>query len=318
MRASRLRHRHAFTLVELLVSTSLAMVLATIATTSFFQFSRMVGRAEMRQAMYSTAQHFAASADRSLSSLQQSCAVAMVSDGAGRLQFAFMRSKYQGYDFQPPSDTNGGNAVMKVNTDLTWELWDYDQATGILRTASNTPAVVGNNPGREFRSGSFSPAGVNHNNQTFINLAKPRRTLDPVDPFRAFPGGLDDNLYFPNSATPPVSLASPSDDLGDYSDLLLNLRPMIKGITDLSMEVVLHDGTIQVWDPAVASTRIYDGVWLDGRLSPGLDGVETWAGSAVSQRPRLLRIRYTVFERRTKATATFSFSFALPGMSGVP
>lgn len=304
-----------FTLIELMVSTSLAMALATIATTSFYQFSKMVGRAEARLAMVAAAQHTFALFDRSMSSLQQTGAFVAHADGGGHIVLCFLRAKDEAFDFERPSG-NGAGAI--VSNDLIWEMWEYDQSTGQLRVGGNTSSVIANAPGRTFRSGSFTPAGVNYNGRTFINLPKPRRTLDATDPFRAFPGGLDDNIMFPNSATPPVSLANARDDIGDYSDLLRNLRPAMTGVTDLSWELLQHDGSSLVLDPATAVTRVFDGVWLDGRMASSLDAASIYANSAIAKRPRLLRLRLTMLDRRSKVQSTFSFSFALPGMGPTP
>jgi hypothetical protein len=51
-----------------------------------------------------------------------------------------------------------------------------------------------------------------------------------------------------------------------------------------------------------------------------LEAAPVWSGSAVSKRPQLLRLRFTLVDqlKRPDLSFTFSFSFALPGLSHGP
>ncbi len=309
-----------FTLIELLICSAIAMVLAGFCVSTFYQFRKVVVRAESRQAMYGTAQNTYAYLQRTLSSVQQSCAFAvtrvqrdvLLDPDPGEIRVAFMRGKESIDSFR------GFDSANKVFSDLTWELWVWNRANQTLSIANNSIGDA-TNPGRAFQSGAFSPAGVSYNGKWFHVTPQARRTLNPADPFGAGAGSLDDNILFPNASG--VSMASPLGDIGDYTDLVNNLAVVLENVSDLSFELVTHSGAVHVVDDsAAAAPLVFQGVWLDGRLAPTLTAAPIYATSDLARRPRLLRLRYTVTDPRWRNDAaplstTFSFSFALPGLS---
>jgi Tfp pilus assembly protein PilE len=182
----------------------------------------------------------------------------------------------------------------------------------------------------------------------FRTVAQPRRYLDPAHPF----GGpdpadptvsrLDDNMWFPDTTAAgypdpdPVTRITKSrlddnstykisEDVGDFSDLQKGLRtPTFSQITDLVWELVPHDETLPAIriDDAVSGSPaplVLQGVWLDGRLGSGatasLKPPQLFPGSDAARRPKLLRTRFTLTDRQTQVSQTFSFSFAWPGLA---
>jgi hypothetical protein len=303
--------------MELLISTSIAMVLASVATTAYIQLSRAVARAEARMAMFSSAQRLYTQLHRILASVQPSCAMVVKTVANGEVRFIFMRAIEDEWDFVPPANDTIKNST--TNPDLVWEEWVWLRSTQTLRMASSsrgTPTY----PGRYFISGSFTPAGVNYSGKAFYAVPQPRRTLDPVDPTDAATNSLNDNIYFPNSASPAVSLANPKGDIGDFTDLENGLVPVLKQVSDLSFELITHDGTSIIVDDSAttAPPRVFQGVWPDGRLAPTLSAAPAFATSDLARRPRTLRLRFTLSDSRAGVASTFSFSFALPGLSPTP
>lgn len=300
--------RRGFTLIELLVSTGIAMALASLATTAFIQLSKTVARMEARMAMHTSAQRLYTQLNRTFACMQQSCAFVARSTLDTDVRLIFMRAREQEWNYGQagPGET--------INPDLVWEEWVWTRADQTLRVGANTPQ-------RSFQvGGSFSPAGVNYQTRTFIATPQPRRTLTVADPTGSAAGGLNDNIYFPNGSTPAVSQANANDDIGDFTELERNLMPVLDRVSDLSFEIITHDGTAVTLDDSASTVppRVFQGVWLDGRMAASLSAAPAYATSELAKRPRLLRMRFTMTDAKLKITCPFSFSFALPGLAATP
>jgi type II secretory pathway pseudopilin PulG len=185
----------AFSLIELMISTALALAMLSLATTAFFRFRAISERAETRLAIHTSAQRLYTQLQRTFACVQPSCAFVVRTTAGSEIRLVFMRAKEHNWDFMIPSNTS------VVNPDLVWEEWVWTRADGTLRNAASS-AGTASSPGRSFSSGSFSPAGVNYSGQTFRTTPQPRRTLDTADPFHAANGGLDDNMLFPAGPYP--------------------------------------------------------------------------------------------------------------------
>lgn len=301
------RRYRAFTLIELMISTAIAMLIAGLVTTTFLETRKAINRAEARLAMHAQAQTIFHALHRSFTSLQQTCAMVALSrqaggsPEAGQVDLIFMRAKENRNDFWQEGD-------CLSQSQLAWEEWRWLASTRTLYAA--TSSAVGEKADsrrrRRFTLGSsFIPAGsgVDYNGRTFINQAKPRRWLDPANPLAT----LDDNLWFPGVHATPAqvppwsdltprqwipSLAPTDKDEGDYGDLQSNLAIECTGVTDFALEFVLHDPavTMPVPSPLTATSRpgprppgqvaidaryddqvVWQGVWLDGRMGLTLD-----------------------------------------------
>jgi Tfp pilus assembly protein PilE len=303
--------RSAFTLIELLVATAIAMAMAALVTSAFIQVRKLIARAEATIAMNTAALSVYTNMDRHLQALQQSCAMvvtttASVNGGGGEVRIIFMRGKEDAEDFQYTQQ------YLPVNTDLVWQEWDWRQDTANVLTASSTPD-------RSFSPNhSFKPSGsAEYQYQPFENLPQPRRTLSATAPTTASPGGLDDNIYFPTAAG-ATSSAADAGDVGDYTDLQNHLVPGLSGVTDWSMQIVAHEGTVTTIDDTSTTTVVLPGVWLDGRMADTLTAPPDYAHSALLKRPRLLRLHFTLTDTKAVIQRSFSFSFALPGLAPEP
>lgn len=316
------RPRAAFTLIELMVSTVLAMILLGLSITAFYNFRKMVARSEARLAMHASAQTTYTYLQRTLASVQQSCAFvatrvqgnAALTPDPGEIRLLFMRAKEQISSYREVA-----NEDKYIRNDLTWELWVWKRGDRTLSIANNSNGDT-SVPGRNFVSGAFTPAGVNFNGKRFYTTPQPRRTLDAANPFTAAAGGLDDNILFPGVSG--TSMANAAFDVGDYTDLTRNLSVVLDNVSDLAFDIVTMDGTSYlINDASAAAPVVLNGVWLDGRLGPALTSIPAYATSDAAKRPRLLRMRLTLADPRYRResvplTAAFSFSFALPGLSG--
>ena len=93
-----------FTLIELMVSSALAILLAMVATSAFLQIRRAVARSEARLAMHADAERIYASLHRRLGSLQQTGALvyastAQSSSRGGSVSLVFLRAKEHPIDW---------------------------------------------------------------------------------------------------------------------------------------------------------------------------------------------------------------------------
>jgi hypothetical protein len=317
-----------FSLIELLISVSIAVAIAAMMSTAFFQTRAAITRAQARLALADEARSIYMALAASITSAQQSCAVvamAVQRTGAatgdpGSVSLIFMRGN---------DDKDSFGATSYDSSQIVWEQWQWRRGTGTIHAGTNRPIQ---DDARQFNVAStFRPnGGVDYKGKAFVNVPQPRRHLDPADPVGppALAGPaksrLDDNIWFPDPANPHQSLVS-TEDLGDYGDLQIAIAaPAFDHVTDLCFQIVPHDESLPVVsvDDSADATTVWQGVWLDGRLGAGADRTDAtlapphvFPGSDGARRPKLLRLRFTLVEPRSKVAQTFSFSFAWPGMA---
>lgn len=345
----------AFTLIELLISTALAMLLAAVAISTYYQVRRAVARAEAGMAMCDSAQTVYAYMHAASGSLQQSCAMAAYAHErgsagpvpeAGEIRLVFMRGKEHVSDFVSLASAESS---AYVRNDLTWEMWHWRRSDRTFSVGVNSWGDT-TDPGRSFLSGAFTPvpatgAAVNYNGARFFVTPQPRRTLDwsspMTGPSAAGLGFLDDNLLFPNASG--VSMANPLSDIGDYTDVQNGMTTVLRNVADMSFVLVAHDGSQTTLDDAPSSFAanhaatlgwdVRQGVWLDGRLltdrplatdpPSGLPDASNYISSPLPKRPVLLRVVMTLEDPRWRNSSaplsrTFTFSFPLPGLRNMP
>jgi hypothetical protein len=288
--------RQGLTLLEILVSTTLALIMASLCVGAYLQSRAAILAAEVRLTMNDRAQALYHALYRDCQSVMPQCAM-VVQMSPGGISWICMRGKEDSYDYNPAQNTYA--------TDLVWLQWQWQNQA--LSRGTSTPE-------RSFTaSKAVSLHGIALQGETFINLPQPRRFLDPTTPLLT----LDDNAYFPSAGAGSVSQADPLGDIGDATDLAQRLTTAAPGVTMLSLQLVFHDGTTQTFDGTGAATVVIPGVWLDGRLAPRLSDLPDYAHSPVVGRPESLRLLMTLTDRGTGISQTYSFSFALPGLSPV-
>lgn len=330
-----------FTLIELLISVGISVGLAAVAAKAFSEIRTMVQRRDALLQLHRSAEtvqlqlatrlsmsmpHQALVADA------QTPPVGSVRAGLPTLRLLWMRGKEHPNDWSGGIYDNGNNVSWyNENTDLYWELWEYRPEEQTLYVASSARAW-------SFTiSGSFAdPTGtLQLQNQTFKNMAQPRRVLGvaPGGAAEAWWTTLDDNRLFAPTRTSATSNAG-TGDIGDWGHLQLRLRPVVTGMVELSVAMVPGDGSAAPvvtagWDaagsPQATSTTtggssplLYAGIRQDGFAGdaagrvPG-QNLYDWTASDAGRRPVLLRCRWTLADGRTGIRQTFSHSFRLPG-----
>jgi len=316
-------NRPGFTMIELLVSIALATVLTAVCISAFQQGVANIKRTEAKVRMHANAQTVYAYMEHSLSSLMQDTAIVTASTqstgpGTGDVTLIFMHGK------EDETDWIWLLGQTYQNSDLQWEIWKWTAATQQLSvgTSSNNRCFT--------VTSSFKPDGYNdYLNQTFLNVDQPRRTLSATNPYL----DLDSNVYFPTSATPGATVSAASTgDIGDWTDLNTNRLPVLTSVSDFAFQLVDCDATYTTIDDTATTLNEIDGCWLDGRIATATasaaapnyqfpvmypDTQTYFPQSAFAHRPRLLRVRFTLTDAASAASQTFSFSFALPGLSGV-
>ena len=286
-------HRQALTLLEMLISTTLALLMAGLCVGAYLQAHTAILNAEIRLTLNDRAQAIYHALYRNCQSAMPQCGMVIVS-GIGSVQWIFMRGKEDSFDYNPSSDN--------YKTDLLWQEWQWTNSK--LLTGSSSPE-------RTFAASQpMVMHGVNFRNTSFINLPQPRRWLDPSAPLTT----LDDNVYFPSNGPGTTSNANPTSDIGDATDLSRNLAPAAAQVTNLTLQLVCHDGSVRTFDGSASSTTVFPGVWLDGRLAARLSDPPNYTTSPIPQRPELVRIRFTLAEVGSTITQTYCFSFNLPGL----
>lgn len=341
--------RRGFTLLELVVSSAIAMGIAAMATQAFFQVQKLIRRNEALMALHQQAKVMYMALEGSLASAQQSCAVVVRSVrraapvapavDPGRVDLIFMRGNEQKDGYSARSDSG-----QSLNTSqIVWEEWTWKRGTECVHAGTNRPMAKNpkfDYPARWFRPGiAFRPSGAggpNYLDKDFFNAPQPRRYLDPADPTGGpalsgpAVGRLDDNIWFPSAADPTVSAinygtpANPipePEDIGDYTDLQRALQaPAFTQVSDLALQIVLHDETVLTVDDSADATIVLQGVWLDGRIGAGgrdatLAPPNDFPASDIAKRPKLLRARFTLTDRKASVSQSFAFSFAWPALA---
>ena len=324
-------HR-GFTLIELLVCLAIGSMLVALATTAFFQTRTLVRRSQARLAMNNSARFIFEDLRADLTTMMPHCAWFVDATG-NQVRLVFMKSKTQIVNFDTRMEF-GFNA--QDLTDLVWCEWQFTppaagSPTGILATGINADQRVftldksWKNPGGyDYRDTGDDSHGYNYsgdaqtvgNMNTFANVPKPRRiaatvaAAAPQNPATADASILNDNGYLTGSIA----------DTGDWTDLNQNLVPVNRNITDFQMQFLLMDGSLINASVAGGGQYACNGVYMDGRATGDavvpIDGVAIHDSAKLdnAKRPRLIRVMFTMLDRPTGVTESFTFSFQGPDM----
>lgn len=341
-----MRRRAGFTLVELMVSVAIAMVMVAVATSAMMQMRKTVERTTARLAMHQRAGLLADHLARNLATVQQTCALVVewVDEGPPgspdrRLRLLYMRGIFDQNDWEYHAYGDYPAWPTPTSTDLVWELWEWRERTRSLYTSSSpfvAKAMAGVAPG----GGSLVLNGFNYGtSRRFLQLPQPRRTLAP-----AWKADLNGNLLFPTTPTDLTNTTSRlANDWGDWMYLRDHLVPVLQGVAgedqdiarpetwdgviDFGIELRRHNGTRASIDTSSSyGALIIPGVRIDGRPAIGEDVPGDPVGNqslldagtfGPGARPDLIRVRWTMRDKRADLQVPFSFSFPLPGFSAV-
>ena len=326
-RSDHNRSARAFTLIEVLVAVTIAMMLMAVITGILFQVRKMSARTEARLVMHERAALVHAQLMRRVTAANQSCGLVMEWDG-GYMRLLFMRGVLDNNDWNNVSDSisNGVNADYtfwpSFSSDQVWELWEWSQSEHVLRVA--TSSVL-----RKYRLNSTTLGGIPYNNNPMVGLAQPHRVFDPA----SWKDTLNSNLMFPDYTRRPTPTSRlrdipgmMADDVGDWQDLRRRLVPILAGdgserqdpadpsrddgVIDFAIRIARLDGTTAEVTPESTNPTVvvFPGAPVDGETT-GVDIISP------RQRPVLLKLCWTLRDRRTGLSQPFSYSIPFPSFS---
>ena len=333
--------RTAFTLIELLLAVSIALVMVAVVVSAMLQIRTTTERTVARLALHQRSGLLADQLSQRLAAIQQHGALVVEWRDAGtpakpdpRLRLLFLRGVFDQNDWNYSAYGDYPAWPSPTSTDLVWELWEWRAANHALYAATS-PLVARTFRGRKPDGSNLVINGVSYGNQYFIALPQPRRTLSAQ-----WKSDLNDDILFPATPTDLEHSASLiTGDTGDWSDLRDHLVPMLQGtssdvqdpadpatwdgVADFGLQLRQRNGTVQEFTSASAPrTLIIPGVRVDGRPAAsegtGAQDLADATAAAAGLRPDLLRLRWTLRDRKTGIAVPFSFSFALPGFAVAP
>jgi type II secretory pathway pseudopilin PulG len=304
-----------FTLIEIMVSLSIAMILVTVVTSAMVTTRRMVQRGQALLEMHQRSGLLFMQLQARIGMMQQHGALVAFANNS-QVGLLWLRGKedYNDWDtswFKWNEDT----------TDMLWELWVWDKSDNTLRVA--TTAF-----NRSFTPvpGSLHFNGIDYSNGQFLNLPQPRRVLNHND----WAGSLDDNQLFPNlaatAAASAVISASPSHaslatplDVGDWGELQRKMQPTLTNVSDFGICLVQHNGNTQTFTVGANNTLVLDGVRCDALTThdanhDGVIDTGDAAADAIGGRPVLVRFRWTMVDPVTGLSVPFTFSLQAPSL----
>lgn len=301
--SSTLRHATiGMTLIEVLISTALIVVLITTATTAFVQMRNLARRVEARQQLHNTARIVFERLNWEFASMAQGSAFFAIGTKAGAgtpasVELVFMRGKLDNLDFMI-----GARYGADANrlTDQLWSRWAWDDGSKNL-------SLAGSSASRTFDctySGTAGTLGNKYFNKKFRNLPTPQRLIKAgATPLDRLINTLDATSYWTLSPT----------DIGDYQDLLDRSTPIAINCPAFALEVVSQDGQTHAITATGSSSTSFlcEGQPVDGRATAAAPATTP----ALSDRPRLLRIRFTLNDPATEVSEQFSFSFLAPALA---
>jgi prepilin-type N-terminal cleavage/methylation domain-containing protein len=325
--------RSAFTLIEVMVAITLAVALSSLAVVGFNQMRKVVQRNQAMTDLASEAAYIHYRLEQDIAICQQtsqmrferipSVALAAYPAYATRVMFfGELPNRHPNNHLDSPIDPYAEYTGPQV-----WLGWEWRPPT-----ANSVHALGSFSMGRSSWKQRTQTRSINGKVYTFYQVPDARRSRKRAP---------DDNDYrlLPN-ATAALSAAATTYGLvtGDYTDLfgedsngngsldpgedlndntILNvgqLAPITQRMKDLHLSWVDYGGSTTSIDAAGGVTpaggdawwtgdrRIVDGLYRDGR-NPG--------ASVLTQRPGLLRVRFTLVDPTSRIEQTFTFSYCL-------
>lgn len=294
--------RPGFTIIEVLISVTVAMTLAVLATTAFFRLDKLVRRTEARLDMHNSVRFLQRTASEDVSAMINGCAVFLTTRAStaaageppnASVSLVFMRGRMDPQDF-PLTEEYG--LYMRECSDLAWVEWRWDQHRKALergmnqrsrQTRASKPWVAPDASGtpRDFGSTDWNQM------RRFYQLPQPWRLADG-DPDAV----LNRNRW---------GLGVPTD-IGDREDLDQLRVPVLSRVTACTVHLVLADGTELAADGSADHDYGIDGTYVDGSV-PG-------TAPPSARRPVLVRLRLEMTDTASGLVQSFTTSFQAPGL----
>ena len=311
---SRREPRDAFTLIELLVATALTLAIVAIATAAFSQMLAMTRRLQARQATDATARTVYEKLSREVSAMHPGAAVWLRSDPlAQSVELVFMRGVED-----PWSHTT--NKFAGAAADLVWTRWKWSKTSGVIEVSFSRQVrrfQLDNTNAGSYWTRVLKPSLWVHRDNLegpalsdFLSLPQARRetgtAAKPLSPEAL----LDENSW----QTWDVNHNRQRDpgeegtrDVGDYQDLLIRARPLVRRCTALTIEVLDGQGATHTADGTASLAWAAPGNLVDGRA----------ASTDMAQRPTLIRLGLTLAGSTGSSSVadisfTYSFSCTTP------
>ena len=337
------RGRAAVTLVEIIVATALGVIITAMTWEVFLSAKSTSARATARVALHQASASLQDAFERDFGTMAPALALFVRStptvSGSTRqdaIEIVFMRST-------APLDKQASSSTYdRYLADHHWVRWLFTrtrtEAAGVWTTTAATLKRSTSTPIRSWQTNAAlttapsvrDPLGGalrgNYNGTSWINIPRPLRDAS---------GGvesLDFNRYglMPNQ----ISANTPIGDIGDLADLAANEQLVSADVRDFLIGWVDAGGNAVTVDGSTAATHNIDGLYMDvvgpdnGRYldrlqnprasSPGAALVPASPQydyrPALSRRPRLMRISFSLVDKPTGVHQAFTLSVATPGL----
>lgn len=288
--------QRAFTLVELLVSTALILAVVAVATTAAAQLLTQTRRLQARLALDGAAATAHTRLGGEVGSMHPCAAVWLSSSASPRtVELVFMRNTYSSLDWPNlvmATPFEGGRRMTQV--EQVWTRWFWNGDAKTLEIASSRPVRAFRIAADQTRNywqitgGSKMPASIR---STFIALPQLQRDD---------PGKLGAQAVLDRNAWQSGEVG----DVGDHQDLLHTSRSLLVACSDLAIELGRLGGGTWLADGNTDELWVAPGSFIDGRQQSGL-----------TDRPSLVRLRFTLTDEATGAVGTYSLSFTTPSQT---
>lgn len=336
--------RQGLTLIELLVATSLGVLVIALTWTAFSRAKQTAARATARVGLHQSAATLQDAFERDFANMSPALAMFVRSTPATsgstkteRIEIIFMRSV-------APLDKQASQGTYdRYLEDHHWVRWlftrTYTQVAGVWQANSVSLRRSSSTPIRYWKTTSaftVSPSVVDpidgsarahYSGVAWINIPRPLRDAS------GGPDSLDNNRY----GVPAGKISSdyPIGDIGDLADLDGNDQIVSTLVQDFQFGWADAGGNAMAVDGQTASVHNINGLYMDivgpdnGRyldrrqnsiVSP--PGVAMDASFAqydyrkdLSLRPRVIRFSLRLEDPTTHVTQVFSFSIATPSLT---
>lgn len=304
----------AFTLIELLVAVTLIVGVAVVATTSVMQMMKLTRRLQAVQNMNAAATTVQAKLGDEVAGMHPGSAIWLrTTDNATDptlkdVELVFMTAQRAPHNYRgiPLADYQSREIGY---CDLVWTRWAWNASSEVLSASNSRNARWTRIFGDATRNYWKLPAAATFTSRTmsqlnsipgernlpffsvFLSIPRPVRETGVVGAVNVPNGILDRNTW-----NWPPDPNFESAEMGDYTDLVRNARPVLRGCSALRLEVVLRDGSREVADQSTSLTWAAPGDFIDG-------GERRDTSNALrfnpDDRPSLVRIAFTLREGDT-------------------
>lgn len=331
MSRPRTRPGSAFTLIEVLIAVALIVLVAVVATTSVMQMMKMTRRVQAVQNMNSAATIVQGRLGDEVAGMHHGSAIWLrttpnvVDPSLKDVELVFMVAKRSVHSYR--TLRLASHQFQEIGyCDLLWTRWAWNAKSEVLSTSISRDARWTRIPGSATRNYWKLPAPAAFTSMTMDDLSSipSERSMPFFSVFLSIPrpvretglsGGTPDvpeEILDRNTWNWPADPNFEQSEMGDYTDLLRNARPILRSCSDLRIELVTSGGSAVHASRDTTLTWAAPGYYLDGRTQSGLN-----------LRPSLVRLAFTLREGDTpydregttalgsdpRPSQTYSFSF---------